>query len=146
MSHAKEVDQIRGLLFQKMELCQTLLEYLLENQDADGVSRLTVEQMATVFNRSPATIKSTLKRLQEIDEVISVTPSGIRVNHTDLFQYGQFNRVFRLMTALVADLELYTFPYKEQSERLEMTVRELQIAYGFIHGTFGSPRTIKDKL
>lgn len=125
----------------KLNIMAKIIEVLMDNQGADGLSRISQKDIASKIDRSPSCVSKTIRKLEKHDKCIErIAPSVYKVNHKDVINYGPFPKVKEYVKAIEKDPEIIMKTFKEQSELINMSIEDIQMVQGYIYGAFGKPK------
>lgn len=123
----------KSVLEEQLEFSQRLVNLLLENKGEDGICRIIQSDLALKLNRSTTKISKCINRLINFDRCIEKVKSGeYIVNEPDLYRAGPFIRCFAILAFLKENPEISYLDYIKQAKFLGITVKELQMAYGYL--------------
>jgi len=128
-------DSLLGLIRQYDQI----IEVIKSRESEDGIARITQIEIGQSVKRSQTSVSNCLRHLEIDDCVKQVARGQYQVNHTDLFQYGPFPIVFRLLVAYMMYPELYQLNMRKQMEILNLSKEHFQIARGILYSYYTSP-------
>lgn len=106
---------------------RTLIYILVEKQNNDGISPVTVTELSRVLRLSYADISLRMKKCMELGLIEAADPSGYHVIHSDLTNtpIGQMSQLLQLIQ------QMPDSSFKQQAEQLGFTLEELEAVYGY---------------
>ncbi|TMV46588.1 hypothetical protein FE783_25070 [Paenibacillus mesophilus] len=121
-------ENISGKLNQFAEQAQDLIFLLRAKQNQDGISTLSVKEMATVLHTSVDAAKGRIDKLIGLGLVEKIGSNSYKMIHSDLERtsYGAVTK----LAAILSDMPNAT--YKEQAEAMGITQKELEMVYGLL--------------
>ena len=128
-----------GITLEKAcEFQQRLVNHLLEYKNESGICCVTQEELSKRLCVSQAWIVKTIRKLHMCDNCIEMVSLGkYVVHHSNLYEYGPINKVMTLFDRLKSDSTFELLPMKERAKSLSMSLKELQMSYGYIYTDVG---------
>ncbi|EPR10033.1 helix-turn-helix domain-containing protein [Ruminiclostridium papyrosolvens] len=127
------MNDYNNILESTMLLSQKLINTLLEHQDLNGFCNITQNELAKKLGISQIYVSKLIKKLASTDNCIEIITRGkYLVHHNDLLNYGIYAKTLKFMKEIVENPEIVKLSYHKQAELFNMTIKEIQIAYGYI--------------
>lgn len=114
-----------------IESYMKILNLLKENIGQNRLVAMSQKEMASRLSVSQTLISKKIKRLEQYGAIKKIKPGTYRLLHTDL-KHTPFYNVLRILLLVHKEPELYGH-YKEQCYRLNLELKEVQQAWGFIN-------------
>jgi predicted transcriptional regulator of viral defense system len=92
-------------LIKFIQVHQSILD-MISAKEKDGVSKITVNEIAKAVDLSQNSTTKYLNRLQEADCIEKISSGCYRVIHTDLRKKGVFSTMIAIMDTLISQPEL----------------------------------------
>jgi hypothetical protein len=116
---------------------QSILD-IISAKEKDGVSKITVNEIAKAIDLSQNSTTKYLNRLKEASCIEKISSGCYKVEHTNLRNKGVFSVMVAIMDTLISKPELVN-KYGEQAEILGVSWEEIKGAWGYLYMLFGSP-------
>ncbi|HEY9060588.1 MAG TPA: hypothetical protein VIO64_08820 [Pseudobacteroides sp.] len=130
---AEVINMSSDFLKGRIEYCQLLINTILEYKCPDGICRITQKELAQKMGKSASSISKTIKQFSLVDNCIETISRGeYRVNCVNILEKGPIFKSIFIMGVLAENPEIMDLPYKEQAEIYGFSVKEVQIAYGYL--------------
>ncbi len=112
--------------------------FLHAKQGVDGISIFTLKEAAIALGISPSGVSKKLKRLLTLKAIGKIASGSYRIigNENDLFR--PFTTMAMIFMLLREEPEIFQH-YEIQAQKLNVSLKEIQIAWGYSHYFNGSP-------
>lgn len=111
-----------------VEQYSRLVDLLMEKENNDGVSRLSYSDMAKHLGITKTAVSTKLNKFLNFGLIEKAGIAGYRVIHKD-FMNTSLARIFDLLKIIDESPNL---SYKQQAEKMGVTVKEIQNIYGYL--------------
>lgn len=84
-------------------------------------------------------ISKMIRKLEKYDKCIEKIAPGIyRVNQSDIINYGPISRLQKYTKIILNNPEIFTRSLEEQSILTNLSIQDIKMIHGYLHGSFGT--------